>query len=126
MVGFFVIRHAHQAAIRGVAPAVIWASKDGGVALIVPADLHAAVAAGVQEHVELLSAIAGQDDRLLPHTRHEIIPRLGDLALVAHKQPGAGEDLLLLLLVDRFITKISRLMCPFSRSTRCGIVWSVV
>src|SRR5207248_2312323 len=105
MVGFFVIWHTHQSTIGGVAPAVIRAGKDCGVALVVAADLHAAVAAGVQEHMNLLPAIASQDDRLLSHARHEVIPRPGDLALVSHKQPGAGEDLLLFLLVERLIDK---------------------
>ena len=44
--------HAHQRAVGRVAPAVVGAHELDGVALVVAADLHAAVAARVQEDVD--------------------------------------------------------------------------
>lgn len=44
--------------------------------------------------------VAGEDDRFLPHAGYKIVTRPGHVALMAGKEPGAGEDLLLLLLID--------------------------
>ncbi len=62
MIGFLMVWHAHQVAIGGVAPAVVGTGKNGGVARIVPADLHATVSACVQEHLELALAVPGEND----------------------------------------------------------------
>jgi hypothetical protein len=61
------------------------------------------VAAGVQEDVDPAGPVAAQDHRFLAHRRHEIVARLGDLALVTDMQPGAREDPLLLLGVDLLV-----------------------
>ncbi len=49
-VGFDVKRHAHQFAGVAVGPGVIGAAEEGGVAGLGPADLHAPVAALVEQH----------------------------------------------------------------------------
>jgi hypothetical protein len=85
-------RHPDQTAVGAVAPAVIGARKDGGIALIVAADLHAAVTAGIQEYMHLAAAVAAQDDRLLAHAGDHKIAGVRDLALVADKEPGAREE----------------------------------
>src|SRR5262245_60082016 len=54
----------------------------------------------VEEHADPSRAVAAQDDRLLAHRRRQVVARLGDLALVADEEPGAGEDPLELLPVD--------------------------
>jgi hypothetical protein len=79
---------------------MVGTSKDGGIALIVPTDFHATVPTSVQKSMDDLLAVTRQDDGLLTHGGHEVISRFGELALVADKEPGTGEDLLLLLLVD--------------------------
>src|SRR5262249_60934298 len=86
-----------QPTVGTVAPAVIGAGEDGRRTLVVAANLHAAVAAGIEEHVDPIGTIATKDHRLLAHRRHEVIARLGDLALVPDMQPGARKDALLLL-----------------------------
>ena len=95
-----VARRLHQAAVRGVAPAVIGAGEHRGVALIVAADLHPPVPAGVQQHVDPVLRIPGDDDRFVPHAGEKEIAGLGDLALMAHQEPRAREDLLQLGSVD--------------------------
>src|SRR5438094_70210 len=47
--------------------------------------------------------VAAQQNRFLTHARDEEIAGVRDLALMADKQPGAGEDALLLLGVDRVV-----------------------
>src|ERR1700720_1457783 len=103
MIGLAEERHADQPAVGAVAPAMIWAGEDGGVALVVTAYLHAAMAARVQEDVHLAGAVAAQDHRLLAHPRRGVIAGVRDLALMADKEPGAGKDPLLLLGVDRLV-----------------------
>src|SRR5712692_7692523 len=99
-VGLLEIRDADELTIGAVAPAVIGAGADGRVALVVAADLHAAMTAGVEEDTRLLRAIAAEDHRLFAHARHEIVARVRDLAFVANEQPSAGENAFELLLVD--------------------------
>ncbi len=50
--------------------------------------------------MDLAGAVATEDDQFLAHAGNEEIARVRDLALVADKQPGAGEQPLLLLRVD--------------------------
>src|SRR5262249_58577269 len=93
-------RHADQGAVGAVAPAVVRALELDRVALVVPAHLHAAMPARVEEDANAPRAIAAEDDRLLAHRRGEIVAGLRDLALVTEEEPGAGEDALELLAVD--------------------------
>ena len=99
-VGVLEEGHPNQFAVGGIAPPVIWAGKDGGVAFVVAAHLHAAVHTGVQEYVGHSLTVAAEDHRLFAHRRDEVVAGLGDLGLVANHQPSAGEHLLLLPLVD--------------------------
>ena len=103
VIGLAEIGHADQLAVGAVAPAVIGAGEDGRVALVVAAHLHAAVAAGVEEDVDLAFPVAAQDHRFLAHARDEEVAGVRDLALVADEQPGAGEQPLQLLLVDLLV-----------------------
>ena len=92
--------HAHQGPVGPIAPAVIGTHELDGIALVVAADLHAAVAARVQVHADAARGVPAEDDRLLPHGRDEEVARPRDLALVAEEEPGAGEHALELLPVD--------------------------
>src|SRR5882724_9671297 len=103
MVGLAEKRHADEAAVGAIAPAVVRAGEDRGVAFVVAAHLHAAVTAGIKEDVHLASAVAAHDDRLLAHARGGEIAGVGDLALMPDKQPRPGKDLLLLLGVDLLV-----------------------
>src|SRR5581483_4366844 len=100
VISLFKEGHADELAVGAIAPAVIGAGEHHRAALVVAADLHAAVTAGIQEHVNLALAVAHQDHGLLAHPRDEEIARIGDLAFVPDEQPGAGENQLQLLLVN--------------------------
>src|SRR6185503_18171053 len=89
-----------EGAVGGVAPAVVGTQELGGVALVVTADLHPAMPAGVEEDVDLARRVPAQDDRLLTHGAGDEIARTRDLAVVSDQEPGAREDALLLLPVD--------------------------
>jgi len=92
--------HALQLAVGGVAPGVVGADEQRRVALLVATDLHAAMAAGVQEHMHGAGCVATQDNRFLTHAGGEEITRLGDQAFVSDEQPCAGEELLQFLAVE--------------------------
>src|SRR5712692_10089411 len=100
MVRLFVEGHPHQLAIGGVAPPVVWTGEDGSVALVTAAHLHAPVPAGIEEHMQRVLTVPAEDDGLFSHAGDEVIARLLDLALMANEQPGPGEYLRLLLLID--------------------------
>ena len=99
-VGFLEIGDADKLAVGGVAPAVVGAGEDGGVALVVAADFHAAVHTSVEEDVDLALAVAGENHGFLAHGGDEIVAGVGYLAFVADEEPASGEDLLLFLLVE--------------------------
>ena len=52
------------------------------------------MAAGVEEGVNEALPVTHEEDGFLAHASIEEIARLGDLALMADEQPGAGEDAL--------------------------------
>jgi hypothetical protein len=58
------------------------------------------VAAHIQKGVDPAVAVAHDEHRVLTHIGRVEIAGFRDLAFVAQKQPAAGENLLLLLLVD--------------------------
>ena len=70
--------------------------------------------------MDLAGAVAAQDDRLLAHAGDEEIAGVRDLAFVPDKQPGAGEQPLLLLRVDLVVDKDLAADLPVPRSTRPG------
>src|SRR5262245_14309650 len=84
---------------------MVRAGEDCSIAFIIATDLHTPVPTGVEEHVQLVLAIARQDDGLFPHARLEVIARFRHLALVADKEPDAGENAFLLLLVNSLVDK---------------------
>src|SRR5687767_5612764 len=103
MVGGVVVGHANEAAVSVIAPAVEGASEYEGVAIVVAADLHATMSAGVEEDMQLVLAVTDEDDFLFAHARDDEVAGVRDLGLVADEEPAAGEDLLQLLLVDRSV-----------------------
>src|SRR6266704_445358 len=103
MIGFSEERHADQLPVGAITPAMVGAGEDGGVALVVAAHLHPAMAARIEEDVDVAGAVAAQDDGLLAHPRGGEIAGVGDLALMPDEEPRAGEDLLLLLGVDLLV-----------------------
>src|SRR5262249_7258675 len=105
IVGFLEVGYAHQLPVVAIGPAMIGTGEGGGVAGIGPAQPIAAVAADVEEGVDAALTVAYHQDRVLAHIRAEEVTRLGDLALMAQKQPAAGKDLRQLLLVDLWLDK---------------------
>src|SRR6266851_9126372 len=103
VIGLAEERHADQMPVSAVAPAMVRASEDRGVALVVAAYLHPAVAARIEEGVDFASPVAAQDHRLLAHTRDDEVAGVGDLALMPDEEPGAGKDALQFLGVDRLV-----------------------
>src|SRR5712691_4102608 len=100
MVGLFEGRDPHQLPVVAIGPAVIGAGESSGVPHVGPTQPVAPMAADVEKGVHLPRAVAHHQDRVLAHGGTEEVAGLGDLALVAQKQPATGEDLLQLLLVD--------------------------
>src|SRR5215475_12935569 len=76
---------------------MIGAGEDRGVTFVIAAHLHPAMPARVEKRMHLAGAVAAQDHRLFTHSRHEEVTGVGYLALMADKQPRAGENALLLL-----------------------------
>src|SRR6516225_1302615 len=64
VIGLAKIGDADELAVSAVTPPVIRAGEDRRVAVVVAADLHSAVSAGIQEHMDLAGAVAAQDHRL--------------------------------------------------------------
>ena len=84
---------------------MIGAHEAFGVAVVAAHHAVAAVAAHVQQRVQLALPVAGQDDRVLAHVGVEVIVGRGHQALVPDHQPGAPEDFLHLVVVDRLIAE---------------------
>src|SRR5262249_23260643 len=80
-----------------IGPSVIGTRERGGVAGIGSAQPVAAMAAHVEEGVDLAVRVAHDQDRGLPHVGREEVARLRDLALVAEGEPAASEEPLELL-----------------------------
>jgi hypothetical protein len=78
---------------------VIGAAEVRGVAAIRTAQGDAAMTAGVRENANRAMLVADHDHRVDAKAK-DIVPRLGDLALVCEKQPRALEDLLVFLAED--------------------------
>ena len=67
LVGVFEVRDAHELSVCCVAPAVVGATEHRGVALIVAADLHTPVGAGVEKNVDLALSVAAENNRFFAH-----------------------------------------------------------
>ena len=63
--------------------------------------------------MNLALAVAAENHRLLAHAGNEIVAGLGNLRFVADKEPGAGEDLLLLLRVNVLVDEYLAADLPF-------------
>jgi len=96
-------RHADQCAFEVIGPAVVGTHEGGRVAFLGPADGVAAMAAGVEQDVEAARLVPDDNNAVLADVAEEEIARVGDLRLVAHEVPGAGEDVLELELVDLLV-----------------------
>jgi len=94
-----------EGAVVAVRPAVIGAHEALGVAVVNATHAVAAVTAHVEERVQPALSVAGQDDRVFTHVGIEEIVGRGHQALVPDHQPGAPEDLLHLVVVDRPIAE---------------------
>src|SRR6516165_3150634 len=79
---------------------MIGTDKGRGVAPIGPAQAVAAMAADVEKGVHVPLGVAHHEDWVLAHVGTQEVARLGDLALMAEKEPAASKDLLELLGVD--------------------------
>jgi len=79
---------------------MIGTDEGRGIADIGPAQPVAAVAADVEKGADLPRAVPHHQDRVLAHVGTEEVAGVGDLALVAQKQPATGEDPLQLLRID--------------------------
>jgi hypothetical protein len=107
MIGILIMRHPqdlardlHESPIGGIAPSVVWTAEDGCVAFVVSANSHSSMTASVEKDVQLALTIPGKNYRLFAHPRHEVVVWIGDLALMAYKEPAAREYPLELLLVE--------------------------
>src|SRR5579871_3079623 len=87
-------------AFEVIAPAVERTGEHAGVAFVIAAHAVPPMTAGVEKDVHLTLLVPHDDHRLFAHSPEDIIARIRNLAFVAHKEPGAREDLLELLLVD--------------------------
>ena len=92
--------HAAQGAVQGVAPAVVGAHEAVGLALVAFAHGGGTVAAAVEQHVHLLLAVAHHHHGLTADEGGLVAAGFGNLAGVGNPHPGAGEDLVHLLLED--------------------------
>jgi hypothetical protein len=99
-VSVLVVGHTHQATIVAVSPAVVGASKGGGVSAIRSAEPIPPMAAHIEKGIYPPMAIPNHYYRILAHVGGEEVSRLGDLGLMAEKQPAASKNLLQFLLVD--------------------------
>src|SRR5579885_2858718 len=100
LIGGLVLLNTDQAAVGAVAPAMIGADEVNGMAFVVTADFHAAMAAGVEKDARPARGIARENYRFLAHARDEVIARLADLTFMADVEPGARENSLELLAVE--------------------------
>ena len=96
----FRVRHTAQAAIQGIAPAVIRADKTVGLTLLVFAHRCATMAAAVEQHMHFFLAVAHDDHRLLADIGALVAAGLRDLTPVSDPDPGAVENLVQLLIED--------------------------
>jgi len=88
-------RHRRQPARHVERPAVVRADQlPAGAVRVVVRQQHAAVAAGVDEHVQQAGGIARQQHRLGAERGRLVAAGLRDFTLVTDVYPGSGEDLL--------------------------------
>ena len=105
-----IARVLHLEQLAGVVegPAVERAGERGAVVGLAPAQHRAAMAARVDQAVELALLVAGDNDGLATDVGGEVVTHVGNLALMCEVNPVALEDVLHLeleeLLVGKHIT----------------------
>src|SRR6516225_4893275 len=100
VVGLLHIRHAGEPPVIAVGPAVIGAGKARGITRIGAAQPVAAMTAHIEEGADLARGVAHHQNRVFAHIAGQEIAGLRDLAVMAQKEPAAGEDALQLLLIN--------------------------
>jgi hypothetical protein len=105
-----------QLAVVLVGPAVVRALEEGGVVAVGPRDAHAAVAAGVEEGVDLALVVAYQHDRIHAAGARDEVARLRDLAVVPDEEPRLAEDPLELEFEDLRVGEDAARDQPFVRA----------
>src|SRR5260370_13505254 len=109
-----------------------WGGEGGGGGVVVAGHVHAAMRAGIEEHVDLSRPVTAQDHRFVAHRRYEEIAGVRDLALMPDKEPRAGEHPLQFLAVNLVVDKdlatdvprrrihetLAIPRCPFARHRR--------
>src|SRR4029450_624524 len=105
IVSLFEVWNTHQLPVVTIGPAMIGTGEGSGIARIGPAQPIAPIPANLEKGVDCALAVPHHQDRVLAHRRAEEVPRLGDLAFMAQKQPAAGKDLRQLLLIDLWLDK---------------------
>ena len=86
------MRYPAQRAVEAIAPAVIRAGKTVRFPAAMFADGGGAVAAAVEQHVDIAFAIAHDDHRLGTHHRGFIAAGVRDFALVGDPYPGTVKN----------------------------------
>ena len=105
VVGVLKVGDRLQIAVGVVGPAVVGTDERAGVAVVSAAEAVAAMAADVQESVDLALPVASDQHGVLAHVGGEEVAGVGELGLVAEEEPAACENLLQLLLVDGIIAE---------------------
>ena len=88
----FRVRHAAQAAVQRIAPAVVRADEAVGFATAVFANGRGAMATAVQQRMHGAFTIAHYDNRLSADLGGFKAAGVGDFAGVRHPHPGFAED----------------------------------
>jgi hypothetical protein len=109
-----------------VGVAVVRAAEVAGVSRVRAAQLHAAVAAHVEEDVDLPVLVAGDDEAVVDDPAKHVVAGPGDLRLVSQKDPGLREDLLYLQLEDIGVVVHLREELAFFLEGSLGLLQDIV
>ena len=82
---------------------MVGAHEGGCIAGVGAAHPVATVPADVQERSDFAVSLAGDKNRVFTHVGGEEVAGVGYLGLMAEEEPAAGENLLLLLLIDIWV-----------------------
>src|SRR5206468_12825350 len=83
-----------QTAVIGEGPGMERACKGARVALVIRADLVAAVRAAIEQQVDFAPLVAGHDDGLRTDRLDDVVVGVRHLALMPDIDPGAIPDVL--------------------------------
>src|SRR5260221_13148480 len=101
------VRIFHLQQLAGIAegPTVKWAGKSRLATALVTANHRTTMTAGIDEGIDLVILVAGDDDGLPSHPCREIIILVRNLALVRKEDPVALEEVLHLQLEQLGVSK---------------------